>query len=632
MKPIDNNQSHPISVDRSGLLWQLVQGFSEEEIRTLCFELSIDFDDLPTRGRVNKARELILYFERISQLDVLISYCQKHRPHVNWEQVVTETSSQKIPVIIRQFHPINFDIVNQHHVLSTTSAKIFIGYHSGNKTDIELAAALENRLSQKHSIFIDDNFKSEAAELNYILNRLQESDIFISLLSNNSAKSEMTIFQIQYARQIALANKGKPRILPVRIKYNGPFEYPLNAYLNHLPWTTWNNRSDNNRLFQEIEQAIYGKSLHLQSNEEKTFVVTQPDNLDLSPPGAFADPKILERPDGTMDPESNFYIPRPADFICDREISRQGVTIVIKAPRQVGKSSLLVRTALKGKQKGKKVAFLDFQLLEERVLKDPKLLFKGFCHWLADELDLEDLVEDYWNDFLSNTQLCTKYVSQHILKKINQPVIIAMDEVDRMLASPFRSDFFGMLRGWHNKRQRMNEWQNLDLLLVISTEPYMLIENLEQSPFNVGEIIRLEDFNANQILDLNSRHGKPFSTEQLHQLKILTGGHPYLIRQALFRVAVGEYDPDMFLSKASQEDGPFKDHLKRHLVRFYDRPELVNALLEITQTRSCSDELAFYRLNSAGLVKRSGNDMELRCKLYLDYFPERLKNMYGRAS
>jgi hypothetical protein len=49
---------------RTWLLQLIAQHFSSEELRTLCFQLSVDFDDLPGETKTAKIRELILYFER----------------------------------------------------------------------------------------------------------------------------------------------------------------------------------------------------------------------------------------------------------------------------------------------------------------------------------------------------------------------------------------------------------------------------------------------------------------------------------------------------------------------------------------------------------------------------------------
>ena len=80
--------------------------------------------------------------------------------------------------------------------------------------------------------------------------------------------------------------------------------------------------------------------------------------------------------------------------------------------------------------------------------------------------------------------------------------------------------FFSMLRGWHNKRAlpTTKVWKRLDLALVTATEPYHLIANLNQSPFNVGEVITLADFTAEQVAGLNRKHGDRFSASQTQQL------------------------------------------------------------------------------------------------------------------
>jgi hypothetical protein len=63
----------------------LAQYFDREELRTLCFELGIDYDDLGGEGKTNKARELVAYLERHGRLFELITLGKKLRPHVDWE-------------------------------------------------------------------------------------------------------------------------------------------------------------------------------------------------------------------------------------------------------------------------------------------------------------------------------------------------------------------------------------------------------------------------------------------------------------------------------------------------------------------------------------------------------------------
>jgi hypothetical protein len=63
----------------------LVERFSESELRALCFDLGIDFDDLASEGKSGKARELIAYLDRRGRLPELISFVRQQRPDVPWD-------------------------------------------------------------------------------------------------------------------------------------------------------------------------------------------------------------------------------------------------------------------------------------------------------------------------------------------------------------------------------------------------------------------------------------------------------------------------------------------------------------------------------------------------------------------
>lgn len=61
--------------------------FDLEELRTLCHDLGVDFDDLPAQGKSNKARELVAYLARRNQLGRLLQVGQAQRPDIPWSQI-----------------------------------------------------------------------------------------------------------------------------------------------------------------------------------------------------------------------------------------------------------------------------------------------------------------------------------------------------------------------------------------------------------------------------------------------------------------------------------------------------------------------------------------------------------------
>jgi hypothetical protein len=240
---------------------------------------------------------------------------------------------------------------------------------------------------------------------------------------------------------------------------------------------------------------------------------------------------------------------------------------------------------------------------------------------------MENRVDKFWNSPLGNSQRCSRYFSRYLLKKLNQPLVLAMDEVENLFDTSFRSDFFSMLRSWHNNRANptIPIWKQLDLVLVTSTEPYQLIENLNQSPFNVGEVINLEDFACDQVTDLNQRHGSPLSTGEEQRLNSLLNGHPYLTRRALYLIATGRASVAELFAKSTDDRGPFGDHLRYHLFRVHDKEDLIAGLCEVMQHNTCDKEDIFFRLRGAGLVQRTGQAVQMRCQLYADFFREHLK-------
>jgi DNA-binding CsgD family transcriptional regulator len=499
--------------------------------------------------------------------------------------------------------------------LSERAARVFISYARGVEPDATLALEIAAALGQQHAVFVDLGLPI-AGWAARIDTELSQADVVIVLLSAQSVQSELVIAELAVAAQLAGAHARRPMILPVRLTYPALFPYPVRRYLDGRACAIWNASDDTARLVDDLQRAIAGKPL---ATQDATVTAGMPSAL--PPPTPTAS---LELPEGTMDPQSAFYIVRPADSLAFQAIGRQGVTITIKGPRQMGKSSLLIRTAEAALEAGKRVVLLDFQFIDSAALGSAEVFLRQFCAWLSYQLKIADQVADYWRLPLGNIQRCTAYVEDYLLPALKGPLVLALDEVDKIFDTDFRSDFFGMLRGWHNRRQSTSVWKQLDLVLVTSTEPYQLVANLNQSPFNVGHVIELEDFTPAQLADLNARHSRPFTAEEEGRLMTLLSGQPYLVRQALYLVASGRLTSAALFATAAAERGPFGDHLRYHLLRMHNNVDLVAGLQQVLKHHTCADEQVFFRLRGAGLIKRDGRAVVPRCQVYADYFREHL--------
>lgn len=334
----------------------------------------------------------------------------------------------------------------------------------------------------------------------------------------------------------------------------------------------------------------------------------------------------IEAPYGTMLPTSHFYIERQADNTCWNYLNQsQAATIFIQAPRQMGKSSLMRRMTHRLEQtKHIKTAFIDFERFTEHQLADEESFLVELCFMIGDILELPEAIDQYWaSQRRSNLVKCSNYLSQHIIPKLNAPFILALDETERLLNTPWRNDFFGMLRTWHNDRAWNKNFAKMTLFLSSSTEPHLFIDNPNQSPFNVAAQISLQDFTLAEVETLNQRHQSRLSESQLSQLHTLLGGHPFLTRLA-FYLLVTQIDFETLLATATHDTGPFGEHLRRYWQHILEMPDIKKAVAQICRHQTHPEDQIYYRLKGAGLIKKEGTQVLMRNKLYNAYFTERL--------
>jgi len=303
---------------------------------------------------------------------------------------------------------------------------------------------------------------------------------------------------------------------------------------------------------------------------------------------------------------------------------RDGTTVTIRAARQSGKSSLLVRGMQQAKEAGAKNILLDMQRVGKDHLATSDIFMRYFAEYVMFKLSRDtDVIDKYWRRSLSPQEKLTSLIEDRILEDAEENLFLGMDEIDRLLETGWHDEFFGLLRSWHNMRATDERWQKLSTLMVISTEPYLLIGDANQSPFNVGTNLYLQDFNAEQVRDLNQRHGNPVNDKELEELTRFFGGHPYLTRKAFYLLMTEPMNWQKLVETSTDELGPFGDHLRRYHWMIQQDPALKTALKSIIKNNSCDDEL-MHRLLQAGLVKASGEYAACRCDMYRRYFEEKL--------
>ena len=349
-------------------------------------------------------------------------------------------------------------------------------------------------------------------------------------------------------------------------------------------------------------------------------------NLAVSAPHDSA--LTFEPAGGALPLNSEFYIRRSADEELRLAIARHDSLVLIKGARQVGKTSLLARGLDQARQAGARVAVTDCQSLDASVLTSAETFYRFLNESIIEQLALSRSAKCGWSPLLGPGMNFERFLTHEILTEDSARVVWALDEVDRLFGHEFASDVFALLRSWHNKRalDPGGRWRGLTLAIAYATEAHLFITDLNQSPFNVGTRLTLQDFEPGQVRELNRRYGSPLgSEEELNRYVALVGGQPYLAQRGLYEMAARHVGLAAIEADADREDGPFGDHLHRLLVALGRDHDLVETVRSILRGRGCSSAESFYRLRAAGVVSGdTSTETRLRCGLYERYLARRL--------
>jgi DNA-binding Xre family transcriptional regulator len=325
-------------------------------------------------------------------------------------------------------------------------------------------------------------------------------------------------------------------------------------------------------------------------------------------------------PNGAVPLGSPFYLERiPFEAQIDREIRKPGALIRIKAPREMGKTSLLLRILDTAKNLGYHTVSLNIEQVDVATLSDLHRFLRWLCANVARQLQLQPKLDEYWDEDLGGKISCTAYFQDYLLAAINTPLILALDEVNQIFEHPhIAKDFFPLLRSWYEQAKTLPIWQKFRSIVVHSTEIYIPLQ-LNQSPFNVGLPIQLTTFSLAEVQQLAQHYGIDWEDEsQARQLMELVGGHPALINIAFYHLQRGDLTLPQLLKTAPTATGIYNHHLQRHWATLAEQPELARALdrvmsAEIPVTLA---PIIAYKLNSLGLIERSGDKAIPGCKLY----------------
>lgn len=475
---------------------------------------------------------------------------------------------------------------------------VFIAHAGG---DADAARALYDRLAPAREVFLDAVSLLPGDRWDEAIPAAQQaSRVTVVLISRRSREGYYDKEEVAAAIALARTSEGH-RVVPVFL------EPPSSAV--EVPYGL--------RRLNALHAPKLGGLPGVAAELERMLAI-----LD----GELVKPLEFTLPTGTVPVDCPLYVERESDAAAVREMDAAPGMVHIIGPRQVGKSSLLARLAARARRdpSGPLVVWMTLQDLELEDLASLKRLLVQLAAFMLAEAGRDPAeAAGIASSPLTPKLACKNLVAREVLKRHPNGVLLALDEVDRVVGpGPCAKDLFAMLRSWHEAGKRDPDWARLRIALCFCTEAHMTPEGLRESPLsNVGLKCRLRDLLPDEVSRLVQQHRLQPSAAPVDELMELLGGHPYLVRRTLYALEVEGYDLRTLVSEALAMTGPLGDHLERHLRHVQSDKAWTAAM----SSGHVADAAAARALEGAGLVRRDGpGRLAPRCGLYRRFFQAHL--------
>ena len=240
---------------------------------------------------------------------------------------------------------------------------------------------------------------------------------------------------------------------------------------------------------------------------------------------------------GSLPADAPSYIDRQ----CDRdyyELLKERKYCYVFNCRQMGKSSLRVRVTHKLQAEGVVCATIDPQKIGVEVTCEQ--WYASAIRSLVGDLDLKNKFDlRSWireRELLSPVQRFAEFIETVVLQEIDAPIVIFVEEIDRLLSLKFgMDDFFGLVRSFFEDRPTKPEYNRLTFSFLGVATPTDLIQSHNTSAFNIGYAVEMTGFTLTEALPLMQGLASKVANPQdyLEEAVRWTGGQPFLIQRLL---------------------------------------------------------------------------------------------------
>ena len=335
---------------------------------------------------------------------------------------------------------------------------------------------------------------------------------------------------------------------------------------------------------------------------------------------------------GTVQAGGGIYLRRQADTQL-LQLCRGGNFVYILTSRQMGKSSVMVRTAECLAGEGIRSVILDLTGFGTDPSADQ--WYSYIVAAVSKDLGLFQQATDWWlgHSDLSISRRFTQFLTEFIIETCLDRIVIFVDEIDTTLSLPYADDFFAAIRFLHNARATSPELKRLSFVLIGVASPGDLIKDPQRTPFNIGTRVELTDFTHEEALPLVQHLSLNAIEASLLLAWVLdwTAGHPYLTLRVFRALADAEkgWHPDdalirdIFFGERAERDSNL-EFVRNMLVRDTPmRAAVIATYRNICYGQAVKDDASSSVktwLKLSGVVARHEGFLRVRNRIYESVF------------